>query len=58
MMNGTRCNSCGNFVYARRIPGAIDPDDFNCVDCEESGVGEPSHQVESYKLYNKFELTR
>ena len=58
MMNGTRCNSCGNFVYARKIPGAVDPKDFNCVDCGDSGMGEVSHEVKSYRLHHKFDVTR
>ncbi len=35
MMNGTRCKSCGTFVYARDISGHVDPEDVVCPACRE-----------------------
>jgi hypothetical protein len=35
MMNGTRCRSCGTFVYARNISGLVSPDDVVCPACRE-----------------------
>jgi len=35
MINGTRCVSCGDFVYAREISGHVDPEDFVCGSCRE-----------------------
>jgi len=35
MINGTRCVSCGDFVYAREISGRVKPGEVVCEDCRE-----------------------
>lgn len=35
MINGTRCASCGDFVYAREISGHVDLENFVCEACRE-----------------------
>jgi len=45
MMNGTRCRSCGAFVYARDISGLVEPDDVVCPSCREFDCVEPAPAV-------------
>jgi hypothetical protein len=45
MMNGTRCRSCGDFVYARDISGPVDPEKVVCEACREFECVEPKPGV-------------
>ena len=45
MMNGTRCRSCGTFVYAREISGHVEPDDVVCPACREFDCVNPTPSV-------------
>ncbi|MCX2819272.1 hypothetical protein EGH25_07890 [Haladaptatus sp. F3-133] len=45
MMNGTRCRSCGTFVYARDISGLVKPNEVVCAACRDFNCVNPEPTV-------------